>query len=629
MSITQLPEQLAGGVAQLAEMLGAPPPTTWSISGTITVAGVPLAGVTVTTGAASATTGLAGTYVIDGLPAGSYTIAASAVGYSFAPPTRSVTITSANVTGQDFAGTESSIVPDPRPISPAADILAIRLLAVIEGEGEAAVEVWPEVWYSDLGITTDVTDTPSATVIEDRLIGEVRYRARVVPLIWGRGEGAAPVGQITLANGDGALDPIVGAGWTGRIGEIYRGDRDLPVSDWTLLVRTRVAEPPTAPDEESVVIALGSIADRLDQPIQTEVFADDLPAEALRGQQRPFGIGYCYSVPALLVDPPNLRYELHDGTGITIDRVRAAGNILDPLTEWTATGAGFELDTNPFGARVVADVLFGADSEPQTVIGDLLARAGIESADVDWDTLTWSADIGVWAGSPSTGAELLAYALDSYAAGWYVDRLDRIAFWGIDTTLPAVPARTITEDDLTDTQISVSADTAPGYVDVIAGGRNWHVHAPNELAGALIDPTVTQAAIDLQADYRFRRRGDETAPVPPTDPGDGYVTRPGGGSPRKPAEAQGNGIGTALVAATDVAAEAVRLRAIFGGDVIHWFVSFEITVDLLDLWFGQWLLLNLPRYEIYGDAAIVGIDADLATGATVLTCWLPASTSRS
>ena len=518
--------------------------------------------------------------------------------------------------------------PDPRPVSPAADILAVRLLAITEGAGEEAVETWPEVWYSDLGITTDVTDTPSATVIEDRLIGEVRYRARVVPLIWGRGEGAAPVGQLTLANGDGALDSIVGAGWTGRIAEIYRGDRALPVSDWTLLVRTRIASPPTAPDEESVAIALGSIADRLDQPLQTEVFPDDTPAEALRGQQRPFGHGYCYSVPAVLVDPANLRYHVHDSDDITIERVRAAGNILDSATEWTALDAGFQLDTNPFGQRVVADVLFGADADPDTVIAALLARAGIESADVDWDTLTWLAPIGVWAGSPATGADLLAYALDSYAAGWYVDRLDRIAFWGIDTTLPSDPARTITEDDLTDTQISLTADTAPGYVDVIAGGRNWHVHAPNELAGALIDPTVTQAAIDLQADYRFRRRGDETPPLPPSDPGDGYVTRPGGGSPRKPAEADGNGIGTALTDADDVAAEAVRLRAIFGDDVIHRFVSFEVEADLLDLWIGQWLLLDLPRYSIYGDAVIVGVDADLGTGAVLLTCWLPASTTR-
>lgn len=623
MSVTQLPAQLIAGVTQLAPMLDSVgPPPTWSISGTITLDGDPLPGVTVTAGSASDTTDSAGDYVLAGLADGAYTVTPASAGYAFTPGARSVTVSGADLAAQDFSADEQPNAADPRPITPAADVLAVRFLPVLQDDPPAVI--FPEVWYADLGITTD---WPQALVIEDRLIGEVRYRARVVPLIWGRGEGAAPVGQITLANGDGALDGIVGAGWTGRVAEIYRGDRNLPTEDWTLLVRTRIAEPPSAPDEESVVIALGSIADRLDQPIQTEVFPADTPAEALRGQQRPFGHGYCYSVPAVLVDPPNLRYEVHDGAGITIDRVRAAGNILDPAIEWTASGAGFTLDTNPFGSRVVADVLFGTDAEPQTVIGDLLARAGIESADVDWDTLPGSAPIGLWAGSPQTGAELLAYALDGYSAGWYVDRLDRIAFWAI--AAPAIPARTITEDDLTDTQIRVSADTAPGYVDVIAGGRNWHVHALNELAGALIDPTVTQAAIDLQADYRFRRRGDETAPVPPSDPGDGYVTRPGGGSPRKPAEAQGNGIGTALVAAADVAAEAVRLRALFGDNVIHWFVSFEITVDLLDLWFGQWLLLNLPRYEIYGDAAIVGIDADLATGATVLTCWLPASSTRS
>jgi hypothetical protein len=547
---------------------------------------------------------------------GDYTISGVIAGYTISPVTVEV---------RDDAPTaalSAVAIPDIRPLTVAADILAVRLPAVLAGD--PPTEVWPEVWWSDLGITTDVDDTPSAVAIEERLVGEVRYRARVVPLVWGRGEGASPVGQITLANGDGALDAIVGAGWTGRIAEIYRGDRDVPVSEWTLLVRTRLAGPPSAEDEETVTLTLGSIADRLDQPLQTQIFPDDTPAEALRGQQRPFGFGYCYSVPAVLVDPADLVYEVHDGTEITVERVRAAGNILTPATEWSVSDRGFTLLTNPFGQRVVADVLFGSDADAELVILALLARAGIAPEDVADATLPVSTPVGVWSGTPTTGAELLSYVLDSFAAGWYVDRFDRIAVWQLSADLPSVAGRKITIDDLTDRQIAVTSDTAPGYVDVVAGGRNWHVHSPGELAGALLDPTITQAAIDLQADYRYRRRGDESPPALPSDPGDGYVTRPGGASPRKPrAEATGNGIGTALVEAADVTAEAARLRDIFSAGRRHRFATVEITADLLDLWIGQWAELDLPRFDLVAEGVVVGIDADLASGAVLLTLWLP------
>jgi hypothetical protein len=564
--------------------------------------------VTATPGGATATTDGSG---IASVPTGNgdYTLSGALAGYTVSTGTAEVRD---DVPAVALTAVPISSAVDPRPLTPAADILAVRLLAITTDTDPPAV-VWPEVWYSDLGITTDVPDTPSAAVIEDRLVGEVRYQARVVPLIWGRGEGAAPVGQLTLANGDGALDGIVGAAWTGRIAEIYRGDRNLPVEDWTLLVRTRIAEPPTAQDEESVVLTLGSIADRLDQPIQTNLFAPDTPAEALRGQPRPFGVGYCYSVPVTVVDPPELRYELHDGPGITIDRVRAAGNELDPATEWTASSAGFTLDTNPFGARVVADVLFGADATPTTVIGDLLARAGIATGDVDWSTMPWTSPIGVWSGTPQTGAELLSYLLDSFAAGWYVDRLDRLAFWALNLDYAEDPP-VIRIEDLTDQQISISPDLAPGYVMPVCGLRNWHVHAPGELAGALIDPTVTQTAVALQADYRVRR-----APL---------TYDPTASDDARPARAQrfgdvpGSGLGTAHSTGGPVLFLAANLSSIFRG-ASHVFASLEMTLDVLDVWIGQWLLLDLPRFGLVGPAVVVGIDAELGTGATRLTLWVP------
>ena len=79
--------------------------TTYSISGTITLSGSGLSGVTVTAGSATATTASDGTYTISGLAAGSYTVTPSKSGYTFSPANQSVTISSSNVTGINFTAT--------------------------------------------------------------------------------------------------------------------------------------------------------------------------------------------------------------------------------------------------------------------------------------------------------------------------------------------------------------------------------------------------------------------------------------------------------------------------------------------------------------------------------------------
>ncbi len=77
---------------------------TYSITGTITPtaggsgATVLLSGLT----AATTTTNSAGTYTFTGLANGSYTITPSNAGYNFTPPSQSVTVSSANVTGINF-----------------------------------------------------------------------------------------------------------------------------------------------------------------------------------------------------------------------------------------------------------------------------------------------------------------------------------------------------------------------------------------------------------------------------------------------------------------------------------------------------------------------------------------------
>lgn len=93
-------------------------PATGSVAGTVTLDGVPLAGVDVTirppggTGS-TVTTGADGTYGLGDLAPGTYEIVAIAPGGSSGPTTRTVTITTAGeaMVGQDFAFTTDDDVP--------------------------------------------------------------------------------------------------------------------------------------------------------------------------------------------------------------------------------------------------------------------------------------------------------------------------------------------------------------------------------------------------------------------------------------------------------------------------------------------------------------------------------------
>ncbi len=81
---------------------------TYNISGTVTGPSGPLSGVTVTLGGggwAQVTTDGSGQYSISNYPNGNYTVTPGLSGYTFNPVSRSLTLSNADSTGNDFTGT--------------------------------------------------------------------------------------------------------------------------------------------------------------------------------------------------------------------------------------------------------------------------------------------------------------------------------------------------------------------------------------------------------------------------------------------------------------------------------------------------------------------------------------------
>jgi hypothetical protein len=95
------------------------PPPTFSISGTVRLGSEPLAGVTVSAGGVSATTGDGGGYTLSGLLAGAYNVSASKRGYSFSPAAASVAV-GPSKSGIDFTASavSSSVALARRSLKP-------------------------------------------------------------------------------------------------------------------------------------------------------------------------------------------------------------------------------------------------------------------------------------------------------------------------------------------------------------------------------------------------------------------------------------------------------------------------------------------------------------------------------
>jgi hypothetical protein len=84
------------------------PAAQFDVSGKVASAAAALSGVTLTlTGRGTVQTGTDGTFTFTGVPNGSYTLTPSLGGYSFTPPSRTVTVSGAGVTGQDFTAVQA------------------------------------------------------------------------------------------------------------------------------------------------------------------------------------------------------------------------------------------------------------------------------------------------------------------------------------------------------------------------------------------------------------------------------------------------------------------------------------------------------------------------------------------
>lgn len=373
MSWRSLTEQLVGGIRQLDEQLVEP---NYSVSGTITAGGSPLAGVTVSTGSVSATTNGSGVYTLPGLANGTYTVTPTLSGYSFSPANRSVSVSGANVTGQDFV----AVAPAPAPAPARRTPLPVQVVHVRFRSG--STYYFSTSHYSDGG----------RRFYQSRLLDWVSYERAVGCVLWDR-QGRSAVGAIELANADGALSALIDADADGALAQGFEGFDDQTIEQMAI-VYTGLVISIDAEDRRVVRIVQRDPLAALDVPLQTALYASgDAVDDSLIGTPKPVSIGAPLSVPLTLRDFGDQIYDVHDRRD---DLVPAGMLVRDGGAEVTwslaaAPYAGVELAARAVGV-LVADVATGAGTETEIIdaaLGDFAADLTGWTIDADGGSVTW------------------------------------------------------------------------------------------------------------------------------------------------------------------------------------------------------------------------------------------------
>lgn len=128
----------------------------FSISGTVTVDGQALAGVTISSGVLSALTDAAGNYSLP-VPAGTFEIQAAKPGYEFTPSSQTVEIIDEDVGGRDFIGTALPVFAVTYSAGPGGSIAGVANQSVPQGANASPVTAQPAAGFGFLRWTDGLT----------------------------------------------------------------------------------------------------------------------------------------------------------------------------------------------------------------------------------------------------------------------------------------------------------------------------------------------------------------------------------------------------------------------------------------------------------------------------------------
>lgn len=506
-------------------------------------------------------------------------------------------------------------------------MIAIELTAAIDAAGTL------ETFYiSDAAFCTLPTDTPASIAFDPRLIDPGSLGRHAYSDGATGGATRLEIGEINIANADGALDGWLDYSFEARPVIIRIGTTGAyPSSMSTLIVGTADG---IEASTDMLVVRLRDAQWRLDKPVCPNTYAgsNSLPnglegqAQDIKGHRKPKCYGKVFNVSPPCVNTSKLTYQVNDGAVASIPAVYDRGLALTPganyatsaLLQAATPGAGtfdtclaegyFRLGSTPAG-KISADVTQGAASANRTVaqiLKQLALDAGIgggeiSSADVTALDATSSAEVGIWLADEMKVLPAMDQIAASIGAWFGFDRTGTLRMGQLDVP-SGTPAATIEDYQINAIERRPARDIGmPAWRLTLAHSKNYTPQS-SDLAGAV---TSDRRAWLAEAS---RSEIDEDASIKTQ----WKLAR----------ELSFAGL---LTNDTDAAAEATRRLDLYKvrRDVIDITVPIAVAsaagVDMMSV-----IRLVYPRYGCDApgrDFRLIGITLQLGKDAAVLTLW--------
>lgn len=382
--------------------------------------------------------------------------------------------------------------------------------------------------FSTHPYVTERSDTPADTLYLPRITEPILLR-RVSSEAGGNG--ALSVGDLKLANGDGALDALVGYAYAGRPVTVKLVQQGAALSTAVTLF-TGVMEQPLfdwQTDGGAFVFRVRDKTFAIEQPLQANKYGgtNALPSGVdggaeLKGKFKPRLFGQCFNLPAPCVNTTRLIYQVSDGAVADVTGVYDLGAALSKGADYasqadmeaTSPSAGqyrvwkaggmFRIGSIPAGL-VTADAIegSGAANYPGSVASRVLVAAGVSLANVVNASVIDTAfpyPVGYWCPPERdvSANEVLRAILDSIGAFYAVDVSGKFRF-GVMTTPAATSVLTLNADNIIRMVRQPGRDDAkgiPAYSINLGYARYWSVQTT--FAGAVSEAVRA----DLRQEYR-------------------------------------------------------------------------------------------------------------------------------
>ena len=429
-------------------------------------------------------------------------------------------------------------------------------------------------------------------------------------------------GSIEIANGDEALDAIVGLNFNGRRIVVKAGYAGFRYDEYATVFDGLVKS--IEYDDLGITLTISDKGLRLDMDINSPQYGGTGGIDGnsdLVGVMKPLAFGKCFNIAPVLVDPVRLIYQAHAWSMQAVDAVYDAGVALTASGDYAditlaAPGSGefatclakglIKLGSTPAG-RITADVRGDNQGGYAASASQICVRMATELYDTlsfpmdEIDTVGWSkiheanpGESGIYITAKRTMRQLLDSLLNPCLCYWYFTRFGLLSADQIDTG--GIAQTAIAADEIDGSGLKMSDYIAPAWRISVGYAPAWTVQNEDELAGYTSDLRRTFVGNQYRM-VTYENRAVRTANSKPLERT--FYTN----------------------VADKASAEALleRFVRVYGKERrIYQGIAYN---GLFRIALGDVVDVNYPRYAIAGAMVVVGIGEDSSTGQTTLDLW--------